>query len=138
MAAVIVLAIYTWAALRWISLRKGQWRYLVYSSRSGWYDFVTNNVLPALPDGVGTVAIKRRRSEPDTLPFQSLLRAGDGVPKPYLATVRLPFGVRTESLNIELWQLKKQAARNDEVQRLLRMLLTKRIRATRVSSSWFG
>jgi hypothetical protein len=126
MLVVIAIAMYAWVTLRWISWRTGNWHYLVYTSKRGWNDFVTNNLLPALPTGVGVIAILKKRANQPTLAFGSLLRGGFGVAKPYLAQVKW-FGVHKQSLNGELWNLKKHAARSEELQRQLRALISKRV-----------
>jgi hypothetical protein len=123
---VLVLTVYSWAALRWICWRTGNWHYLVYSSKRGWNDFLRNNLLPVRPHGVAAVAVLTNRSQKDSLAFGELIRCGYGVAKPYLAHVTL-FGVYNHSLNGELWRFKVHAARNEELQDRLQLLIRKRV-----------
>jgi hypothetical protein len=126
MVAVAALAVYSWVALRWISWSNQCWHYLVYSPRSGWNEFVANNLIPALPSGVEPISFEGRRIVTLSLPLSAMVRRGMGVPKPYLASVTA-LGVRTYSLNRELWKLKTHAARDQILQATLRDFIIRSI-----------
>jgi hypothetical protein len=128
MVAVVVLASAAWVHLRYRGVRRGQWHYLVYSPKAGWNEFVQNNLLPALPQSIVPVPVEEKRPSPQRHYVASVLNAGTGVAKPYLATV-LPIGVRVRTLNRDLWKLKTSAAHNAKLQDLLHRYLLEQTQA---------
>jgi len=126
MLVVVVLSLYTWGALRWRSWRRGSWFYLVYSPKAGWNEFVENNLLPVLPGSVTAIAIERKAQDPLTFALQSVVSGGIGISKPFLARVTF-FGIRAQSLNADLSELKKFGARNEQLQQLLRKFIEARV-----------
>lgn len=122
---VIVLAarrLYGWALIRWRSWRTGNWRYLVCSPRSGWNEFVANNLLPSLPPGVSPVWVEFGRAPSNNAAVASILHCGAARPKPYLAEVG-PLRTRVRLLHEELLPFKRFGRADREVQRLLGELL---------------
>lgn len=120
------IMLYAWMALRTLCWRSGTWQYLVCSPQRDWNEFVQNNVEPVLPKDVRIVWTERKNTEPPTLPWNSLLGAGFGLPKPYIAVVT-PWRIRTMTLHHRLLPLKSHAAKNADIQESVRAVLAEEL-----------
>lgn len=123
----VMLAISQVQARRWRRKCAGM-VYLVCTPRCGWRDFVTNNLLPVVPEDVTVVWHRSQRDTP--LPRELWMFRMHGlwdVPKPFLVAVTQR-GVRWRSLNGTLQTLKRSPARSAEAQSLCREILTQAIR----------
>jgi hypothetical protein len=124
MVAVLALQVYGWFALHQYCRRHGCWTFLICSSRHGWHEFLANNVLAALPQGVEPVWVNsggHTGASQEAAPF-SLRVAGAGLAKPCLARVKT-IGVKTRSLHGRLLPLKTCAKKDADLQQLLRRML---------------
>lgn len=87
---------------------------LVWSPRNRWHDFVVNNVLPVLPDGMDSV-----RADPDRMVAadfrMALVRSKVWLPpKPFVVSVTRG-GIKACTVNDRLQELKKSQAVDAEV-----------------------
>ncbi len=91
--------------------------FLVATRRRGWFEFVTNNVIPVLPPGIEVVWQEHANPQHKvkTPRIDRLVRVA-GVSKPYLVVVKL-WRNRLIPLHRELEPLQRQArGRDPEVQ----------------------
>lgn len=90
---------------------RGKWLF-VAGSRHGWYDFVSNNVVPVLPADTEVVM---SRTTPSMLTSLRWLRVKGA--KPLLVHITQHRKVKHASLHEQLLPLRQRAARDPDVQR---------------------
>ncbi len=125
MPLVLASQLYDFLALRWYCWRQSCWTYLVCSPRRGWHEFIENNLAPAVPAGVRLVWATR--SEPKSGPLRSIVAAGLGQGKPYLAHVEA-LRIRKRSLHNDLQSLKRHATIDEALRQGLREKLKAAVR----------
>jgi hypothetical protein len=125
MPLVLLLQGYEFLRLRWYCWSSGCWTYLVCSPRRAWNEFLENNVLAALPEGVGVAWTSGQHAA--AKPLQRLFGAGTGKGKPYFAHVGM-LSTTVYPLHQLLQPLKAIARRDAETQEFLRGLLERELR----------
>lgn len=111
-----------YAVVEAVSYRAFCWRnqgrrFLVCSTRHGWKDFISNNLIPMLPEHVNVVWYKKLRRATCRGRFRHVYQRN--LPKPYLAFVTR-YNIYRVSLNDSLRQLKHRACRDSAVQQQVR------------------
>jgi hypothetical protein len=122
--ALFGVPIVIWRLLRIVWFRctnRGQ-RFLVYTHRHGWSEFVSNNLIPAIGREFDAVAIPRGGRLPWPRRLGEIHAATFGQPKPLVAEIWL-LGVRCIPLHELLLPLKHHGARSQEIQADLREIL---------------
>lgn len=119
--------LWDFSLLRWHCWRTNVWTYLVCSPRRGWNEFLVNNVLPAIPSGLGCIWTTRQGAKNGRRAENLLVWSGIGKAKPYLAEVR-PFRVRYRSLNDRLQPLKSRSRVDEPTRQELQTLLGEELR----------
>lgn len=98
--------------------------YLVCTRRSGWFEFIVNNVMPILPPNVSVVWPRRDRGQA-VGGVELLLHwtpEAYGVSKPYLMALS-PDGVKIESIHEDLVKLKGSRRKDRETQQKARKIV---------------
>jgi hypothetical protein len=106
----------------WFRLRNHGKKFLVYTSRHGWNEFVVNNLIPAMEHTAVAVQIRRGRYQRWSNLEQHIHIATSGLQKPLIAAVYWR-GVYPQTLHGLLLPLKKHGARNATLQQQLRELV---------------
>lgn len=97
--------------------------FLVWHARRGWYDFVRNNVLPALPPNVIAVQDRRHGGEDLAMIRRTAAPPGRACPShPFLAKIGQQHSPLI-SLNMALQSMKSRRRRDKGVQDEMRQLL---------------
>ena len=112
-----------WRAI-WFRIRYRGKRFLVYTRRHGWNEFITNNLIPACEQYIDAMEIPRGGRAPRLWREAQIQAATVGQSKPLLAEVSL-LGVRCVRLNETLLPFKHHGARKPEVQRELSDLVAR-------------
>jgi hypothetical protein len=90
--------------------------YLICTSKRGWHDFLNNNVIPVVPDGVRVTWQKTGHSDEHPTIFAYLVHSRiAGVPKPYFVRITARHPV-CRSLNPALRPLKASSRKSWETQ----------------------
>ncbi len=117
-AVMLLLALYSFVALRWRALWSGRRYYLVCSTQQGWHAFICNNLSPALPPSVVPIWMNERFGFLRGLEMAAIQLRGNGLPKPCMVEVK-PLSIRTRTLHAQLLPLKPYARKDCAVQALL-------------------
>jgi hypothetical protein len=115
-----------WWVLRtaWFRFSNRGRRFLVYTRRHGWNEFIANNLIPVCEQYLETIEIRRGGRTPRSWRESHIEAATFGRSKPLLAEVTL-LGVRCVPLNETLLPYKQHGGRKPEVQRELSDLVAR-------------
>jgi hypothetical protein len=121
-----------WWLLRtaWFRFSNRGRRFLVYTRRHDWNEFITNNLIPVCEQYIEAIEIPRDGRTPRPWRDAYIQAATVGRSKPLLAEVSL-LGVRCVSLNETLLPFKQHGARKPEVQRELSDLVARLLNRSR-------
>ena len=133
---VIAVPLVVWWLIRtaWFRFSNRGRRFLVYTRRHGWNEFVKNNLIPVCERHIDTVELSRSGRSPRSWRESQIQLATAGQSKPLLAEVTL-LGVRCVPLNEKLLPFKRHSARTLEVQRELRDLIARLLERGRNSKN---
>jgi hypothetical protein len=106
----------------WFRIRYRGARFLVYTRRHGWNEFIKNNLIPACDQQVQAIEISRSGCAHRSWREAHIQAAIVGRSKPLLAEVSL-LGVRCIPLNEVLLPFKQHGSRELQVQHELKALL---------------
>jgi hypothetical protein len=123
---VITIPLVVWWLLRtaWFRLNNRGRRFLVYTRRHGWNEFVKNNLIPVCEQHAEPVEVARGGPTRRCWREAHIQAATVGQSKPLLAEVSL-LGVRCVPLNEALLPFKEHGAREPKVQQALSDLLAR-------------
>jgi hypothetical protein len=124
LACAIPLIVWWLLRTAWFRLSNRGKRFLVYTRRHGWNEFITNNLIPVCEQYIDAIEIPRGGRTPRSWRDTHIQAATVGRSKPLLAEVSL-LGVRCVSLNDTLLPFKQHRARKPEVQRELSDLVAR-------------
>jgi hypothetical protein len=124
MPLVLLLRLYDFSRLRLYCRKTGCWTYLVCSPRRAWNEFLRNNLLEAVPEGVGVLWTSG--AEAATPPLQQLFGAGAGKGKPYFVHVGA-LSTYVYPLHQLLQPLKANRRRDVAIQQELRLVLQREL-----------
>ena len=121
---VCAIPLIVWWLLRaaWFRFSNRGKRFLVYTRRHGWNEFITNNLIPVWEPHLEIVELARSGHTPRSWRETHIRAATVGRSKPLLAQVSL-LGVRCVPLNEMLLPFKQHRSREPELQRELSALL---------------
>jgi hypothetical protein len=121
---VLLVKLKDYLFLRWHCWRTNCWTYLVCSPRRRWHEFVANNLVPSLPNGVGVAWTSGPQRAPK--PLRRMFAAGAGKGKPYFAHVNR-FTIDIYPLHSVLHPMLPHGHRDESVQKQLRTLLAREL-----------
>ena len=119
----IVWRIYDSITLRVFRLKHAGYFFLICTSRHDWYDFLSNNVIPILPDNVRVAWYHTKNQDKRPELFQRLSQSKIyGLSKPYLVAVTKK-AIHAKSLHTEFQVFKPCSKRSEEVQSACRKII---------------
>ena len=124
LACAIPLVIWWLLRTAWFHLRNRGKRFLVYTRRHGWNEFIANNLIPVCEHQIDVIEVPRGGRSRRSWRESHIQSATVGRSKPLLAEVSL-FGVRCVPLNETLLPFKLHGARKADVQQELSNLLAR-------------
>jgi hypothetical protein len=132
---VVAIPLVVWWLLRtaWFRFSNRGRRFLVYTRRHGWNEFISNNLVPVCEQHLEIVELARGGRRPRSWRESHIQAATVGRSKPLLAEVSL-FGVRCIPLNEKLLPFKQHSRREPQVQQELSALLARLMRRSPNSS----
>ncbi|MCX5674332.1 MAG: hypothetical protein NTX87_04935 [Planctomycetota bacterium] len=101
-----------WRCRRFLKKNAGR-SYLVWNPHHRWHDFMVNNVLPVLPEGMESVRVGRGRPLTSDLRI-ALIKSKVRLSKPYVVAVARE-GLKGYSVNARLLEFKKSQGVDAEV-----------------------
>jgi hypothetical protein len=122
LACAIPLIVWWLLRTAWFRFSNRGKRFLVYTRRHGWNEFIKNNLVPVCEQHIETVELARCGRTPRPWRESHIRAATIGRSKPLLAEVSL-LGVRCVPLNETLLPFKRHSGRRPEVQQELSALL---------------
>jgi hypothetical protein len=134
MALAIPLVAWWLTRTAWFRFSNRGRRFLVYTRRHGWNDFITNNLIPVCEPHIQAIEISRGGSAPRSWRESHIQAATVGQSKPLLAEVSL-LGIRYVPLNEKLLPFKQHRARKPEVQRELSDFVSRLLNRTQTSKN---
>lgn len=133
MALAIPLVVWWLMRTAWFRFSNRGRRFLVYTRRHGWNEFITNNLIPVCEPHIRAIEISRGGGAPRSWRESHIQAATVGHSKPLLAEVSL-IGVRCVPLNTTLLPFKQHRARKPEVQRELSALVGRLLSRSQTSN----
>ncbi|HEY3392158.1 MAG TPA: hypothetical protein VGK58_05600 [Lacipirellulaceae bacterium] len=129
----LAIPLVAWWLMRtaWFRFSNRGRRFLVYTRRHGWNEFITNNLLPVCEPHIQAIELSRGARTPRSWRESHIQAATVGQSKPLLAEVSL-IGVRCVSLNETLLPFKQHGGRKPEVQRELSDLVAPLLNRTQI------
>jgi hypothetical protein len=118
----IPLVLWTLAGIIWFRFKNRGKRFLVYTRRHGWNEFIENNLFPVFDHEVEAIEIPWGGRSPWPWRVSQIHSATFGRRKPFLADISWT-GARCSELHDSLLPLKQHGARDSEVQAELRNIL---------------
>lgn len=128
MPAILISSIVESFAFRRFRRRHAGHKYLVWSSRHGWRDFIVNNVIPGLPNGVQAFHLRSIRHTTDEERSLRTYLYSHCHSRPYLACVRVD-KIAFVPLHHALLPYRSCAARDEGMRRIAAKVIHHAIQA---------
>jgi hypothetical protein len=118
----------------WFRMKYRGARFLVYTRRHGWNEFIKNNLIPACDEQVQAIEIPRSGCARRSWRESHIQAATVGRSKPLLAEVSL-LGIRCVPLNETLLPFKQHGGRKPELQGELSALVARLLSRSQTSKN---